>query len=67
MKTRSPLRVPESVEHAAHETIHTAAVVGHTVVDAVRHEADVLADVVLSPLAVSLEGLEIDFTEDDVV
>jgi len=67
MKTRSTLHVPEAVEHAAHETVRTAAAVGHTVVDAVRHEADVLVDVVLSPLAVDLDGFDVEITEEDVV
>jgi hypothetical protein len=37
------------------------------VVETARHEADAVVDAVLSPLAVPLEDLEVEITEDDVL
>jgi hypothetical protein len=68
MSTRTTaLHVPELVEHAAHDVAHVAAAVGHAVVEVARHEADVVVDAVLSPLTPSIEDLDLELTEDDVL
>ena len=68
MSTRTTaLHVPEPVEHAVHDVAHAAVTVGHAVVEAARHETDVVIDAVLSPLTVPLEDLEVELTEDDVL
>lgn len=68
MSTRtSALHVPEAVEHVAHEAVHAASVVGHKVVEVAAHEAEVVVDVLLSPLTVSLADMHVELTEDDVL
>lgn len=65
--TTRTLHVPEAVEHAAHEAVHAASVVGHAVVDVAKHEAEVVVDAVLSPLTVSLVDMHVEITEDDIL
>jgi hypothetical protein len=70
----STLHLPPAVERTAHEMAHQAgavthqvAVAAHHVSDAARHEADVIVDVLLAPLTVSLEGFAVEITEDDIL
>jgi hypothetical protein len=68
------LHLPPAVEHAAHEVAHQAGAVTHQVAVAAqhvgavaRHEADVVVDVLLSPLSPDLAGFHVEITEDDIL
>jgi hypothetical protein len=68
------LHLPPVVEHAAHEVVHQAGAVTHQVGVAAhhlsataRHEADVVVDVLLSPLSPALADFHVEITEDDIL
>jgi hypothetical protein len=53
--------------HQAGAVTHQVAVAAQHVGAVARHEADVVVDVLLSPLSPELAGFHVEITEDDIL
>jgi hypothetical protein len=56
----------KSLAHAAHEVADRAGHLGHAAIETVRHEADLVVDAVLAPLAVDIGDLDLGDLDDEI-